>query len=176
VGASTKARSVYSAEFLTAVARVLADEGGYSSNPADSGGATKFGISAREHPGVDIAALTRDEAIAIYWREWWQRFGFAKLPAAIAAKTFNLAVNMGAQHAIACLQRGLRAAGTPVAEDGVVGVATARAAARAEAGALLAALRSEAAGYYRVTAALARGERSRGDQEFLRGWLNRAYE
>jgi len=101
----------YSPEFLTAVERVLAFEGGYSSNPDDPGGVTNFGISARSHPGLDIAALTRDAAIEIYWRQWWLRFGFARLPAAAAAKTFDLAVNIGAGCAIQCLQRALRACG-----------------------------------------------------------------
>jgi len=150
---------------------VLADEGGYSSNPADPGGATRFGISARSHPGLDIVTLTRDAAVKIYWLEWWQRFGFAELPAAPAAKTFDLAVNMGARHAIQCLQRALRACGRPVAEDGVIGAATAAEAARADPAALIAALRSELAAYYRLVAA------GQGDDQnkFIKGWLNRAY-
>jgi len=166
----------YTPEFLIAVARVLANEGGYSSNPADPGGATRFGISAREYPGVDIAALTRDDAIKIYWRDWWLKFGFARLPDAAAAKTFDLSVNMGPAHAIECLQRALRACGHRVVEDGVLGEGTALAAARADPGSLLSALRSEAAGYYRISAALARGQRANGDHEFLDGWLNRAYQ
>ncbi len=160
----------YSPEFLIAVERVLADEGGYSSDPADSGGATRFGISARAHPGLDIATLTRDAAVQIYWREWWLRFGFSQLPDAVAAKTFDLAVNIGAAHAIECLQRALRACGTPVTEDGAIGAATAAEAARADASALMSAMRSEAAGYYRLVAA-----RAPADREFLRGWLIRAY-
>jgi lysozyme family protein len=160
---------------LSAVERVLADEGGYSSNPADPGGETKFGISARSNPGVNIAALTRDGAIEIYWREWWLRFGFVQLPAAAAAKTFDLAVNVGSVHAIQCLQRALRACDLPVTEDGVLGPATILAVRRADPAALMSALRSEAAGYYRITAALARGNRKDGDREFLKGWLNRAY-
>ncbi len=161
----------YSPEFLIAVERVLANEGGYSSDPADAGGATKFGISASAHPGLDITTLTRDAAIQIYWREWWLRFGFSQLPAAVAAKTFDLAVNIGAAHAIECLQRALRACGTPVTEDGAIGAATAAGAARADASALMSAMRSEAAGYYRLVAA-----RAPADREFLKGWLLRAYE
>jgi lysozyme family protein len=98
------------------------------------------------------------------------------LPAALAAKTFDLAVNIGPANSIVCLQRAMRACGVAVAEDGVIGASTARYAARADAAALLAALRSEAAGYYRVSAALARGQRRDDDREFLKGWLNRAYE
>ena len=77
----------------------------------------------------------------IYWREWWLPFGFAQLPAAIAAKTFDLAVNIGAAHAIECLQRALRACGSPVTEDGVLGSATVLASGRAEPAALMSAIR-----------------------------------
>ena len=167
---TTSASDAYSAEFLIAVERVLADEGGDSTNPADDGGATRFGISARAHPAVEIATLTRDAAVKIYWEEWWLRFGFAQLPAAVAAKTFDLAVNMGAGNAIECLQRALRASGTCVTEDGAIGPATASAAARADPAALIAAMRSEFAAHYRLVAA-----KQNRDQEFLKGWLNRAY-
>ena len=167
---SISAPDAYSPEFLTAVQRVLADEGGDSSNPADPGGVTRFGISARSHPGLDIATLTRDAAVKIYWREWWLRFGFAQLPAAIAAKTFDLAVNIGAANAIECLQRALRACGLPVTEDGVLGPATAAAAAHADPAALMAALRSELAAHYRLVAA-----NQKCGANFLKGWLTRAY-
>ena len=165
----------YSPEFLTAVQRVLANEGGYSSNPDDPGGATNFGISARSHPGLAVAALTRDAAVEIYWREWWLRFGFAQLPAAAAAKTFDLAVNIGAGHAIECLQRALRACGLPVTEDGVIGAVTAAEAARADPAALMAALRSELAGHYRLVAAKANQGNRDNANKFLKGWLLRAY-
>lgn len=167
---STSARDAYNPEFLAAVERVLDNEGGYSSSLADPGGATKFGISARSYPGLDIATLTRDAAVKIYWSEWWLRFGFAQLPGAIAAKTFDLAVNMGAAHAIACLQRALRACGLPVTEDGALGPATTLASRRADPGALMAALRSELAAHYRMVAS----NQKRG-AAFLKGWLNRAY-
>jgi lysozyme family protein len=176
VESSAAAHDKYTPEFLIAVDRVLLNEGGYSSNPSDPGGATNFGISARQHPGLDIAALTRDAAIKIYWREWWLKFGFARLPTAAAAKTFDLAVNIGSAHAIVCLQRALRACGQRVSEDGSLGAETALAAARVNSASLICALRSEAASYYRVTAALARGPRANADREFLSGWLNRAYE
>ena len=167
---STSASDSYSAEFLIAVQRVLADEGGDSSNPADAGGATRFGISARVHPEVEIATLTRDAAVKIYWDEWWLRFGFAQLPAAVSVKTFDLAVNIGASNAIECLQRALRASGAPVIEDGAIGPATVLAAARADPAALMSAMRSEFAAHYRLVAA-----KQNRDQVFLKGWLNRAY-
>jgi len=171
-----KQLSNYPAAFERAVARVLVDEGGYADNPSDPGGATKFGISKREYPQLDIAALTRADAVAIYYRDWWQRYRYSDLPGPIGAKLFGLAVNIGPEHAVRCLQRALRACGRRLAEDGALGRATAIAAAGANQLALIAALRAEAAGYYRALAALERGRRADGDREFLEGWLTRAYE
>lgn len=166
----------YPPAFQRAIARLLLDEGGYVDNPADPGGETKFGISKRDYPNLDIAALTREQARAIYYRDWWQRYRYAELPGPIAVKLFDLAVNIGPEHAARCLQCAVRACGRRIADDGVLGRTTIAAARAANQLALLAALRSEAAGYYRVLAALERGRRADGDREFLNGWLNRAYE
>lgn len=164
----------YPSEFLHAVEGVLQDEGGHVWNPDDPGGETKFGISKREYPNLDIANLSRDQAIAIYWRDWWQRYGFDRLhDAAVAAKVFNLAVNIGPGPAIRCLQRALRAFDLILVEDGILGRNTTGAANfLSPAEALLIGLKCEAAGYYRQLAA----ERGAAGQEFLDGWLNRAYE
>ena len=171
-----KQLSNYPAAFERAVARVLVDEGGYADNPSDPGGATKFGISKREYPQLEIAALTRADAVAIYYRDWWQRYRYGELPGPIAAKVFDLAVNIGPAHAVRCLQRALRACGRPADGGRRARPRDGPAAAGANQLALAAALRAEAAGYYRALAALERGRRAGGDREFLDGWLNRAYE
>lgn len=167
----------YPESFARAVAQLLADEGGYSDNPADPGGATRYGISARSFPGVDLSRLTRNQAAALYYRDFWLRYRYGDLEQPVGEKVFNLAVNMGPYHAALCLQRALRACGRPVAEDGILGPVTMGAArAVGDPIALLTALRSEAAGYYRLLAALGP---ARGDPDavyFLSGWLNRAYQ
>ena len=60
----------------------------------DAGGATRWGISQRANPEVDIFSLSRDDAIAIYkikyWREAWDA-----LPAGFALCVFDCAVNQG---------------------------------------------------------------------------------
>ena len=162
----------YPPAFARAVAILFAAEGGYSCNPADSGGETNFGICQREYPQLDIKSLTRDDAIAIYFRDWLQRYSYSALPGPIGVKLFGLAVNIGPQQAARCLQRALRACGRKVVEDALVGEAT-RAAAGANQLALMAALRSEAAGYYRL---LAGSNQHNSNSQFLNGWLNRAYE
>lgn len=80
---------------------------------------------------------------------------------------------MGPGPAHWCLQRALHACGFRlVAIDGILGPQTINAAnAVKPQAALLAALRTEAAAYYRE---LARADPNR--ERFLTGWLNRAYE
>lgn len=52
--------------FQRAVTWILKAEGGESNDPADPGGLTKYGISQRAHPTVNISALTENDAIEIY--------------------------------------------------------------------------------------------------------------
>jgi lysozyme family protein len=166
----------YPRAFQSAVGKLLGNEGGYNDDPADPGGETNWGICKRNYPALAIKSLTRAQAIAIYYCDWWQRYHYSDLPAPIGAKVFDLAVNVGPEHAMNCLQRALRACGKRVEEDGANGPATRFAARAANQAALLAALRSEAAGYYRELAAIERGRPRDSSAEFLRGWLNRAYE
>jgi lysozyme family protein len=44
---------------------------GYVNHVRDPGGETKFGISKKAFPTVDLAALTRADALAIYWTHYW---------------------------------------------------------------------------------------------------------
>jgi len=166
--------SDYEPAFLSAVERLLADEGGYADRPRDPGGETRFGISRREYPQLDIKHLSRDQAIAIYWRDWWLKFRYGALPSPLSSKMLDLAVNIGPSQAARCLQRALRACDVKIAENGIAGPITRASASRANQSALLAALRSEAAGHYRLVAA-SRSATGTG-KDFLSGWLNRAYE
>ncbi|HHW13511.1 MAG TPA: hypothetical protein GXX28_01085 [Firmicutes bacterium] len=157
--------------FRRAMEKVLEHEGGYVNDPADPGGETKYGISKRSYPDLDIKNLTRGQAIAIYRRDWWDRLRLGEIEDPdLAAKVFDLAVNVGAGTGIMLLQRALTAAGHPVSVDGVVGPATLAAANSADPKAVLAALRSEAAGHYRLLIA-----KNPALVKFRDGWLNRAY-
>lgn len=156
--------------FEKAIDVVLAHEGGFVDHPNDAGGATNWGISSRWNPGVDVANLTREEAIEIYWSSRWDGRGYDQLPERIAVKIFDLAVNMGEKNGVSILQRALRAVGVLVAIDGAIGPETSGAARRACEIALLAAVRSEAAGEYRI-----RLVRDESQAPFAEGWIERAY-
>src|ERR1043166_4063062 len=55
---------------------------GYVNHVRDPGGETKFGISKKAFPTVDLAALTRADALAIYWTHYW-RPSYADHPARV---------------------------------------------------------------------------------------------
>lgn len=159
--------------FDAAGAVLLGHEGGLVDDPNDPGGLTNFGITLRDHPdlGADgIRALTPNAALAIYKRDFWDRYSYGEMAPAIGGKLLDMAANMGAASAHTCLQRALRACGTPVAEDGVLGPATRAAANVQPPDRLLAAFRSELAAHYRLIVAA-----KPSDAEFESGWLARAY-
>ena len=159
-------------KFVQAVGAVLKHEGGYVNDPDDPGGETKYGISKRSYPDLDIANLTEEQASEIYYRDWWRQYKYDLIEdATVAAKVLDLSVNMGPSAAHKCLQRALHACGRrDVAIDGIIGPQTLEATNAANPLMLLAALRAEAAAHYR---ALAQADPKR--RKFLTGWLNRAY-
>jgi lysozyme family protein len=81
-------------------------EGGYINDPEDPGGETKYGISKRSYPHLDIRSLTLDQAKEIYRKEWWDD-SYDKMPSAIATPVFIMAINTGAIEAHQTLQQAI---------------------------------------------------------------------
>ncbi len=105
--------------FETAINRILSHEGGYVDNPADPGGRTQWGISQRSYPNLDIKSLTRDQAIALYERDFWEPIKASSFPVGVGYQLLDFAVNSGATTALRCLQRAIG-----VADDGHIGPIT----------------------------------------------------
>lgn len=105
--------------FDQAFDRLMGNEGGLVDSPADPGGLTKWGISKRSYPSLDIRNLTREQAKLIYFSDFWTAAGMDKIPGALAFQVFDAAVNHGIQTAVRMMQR---AAG--VADDGHAGPVT----------------------------------------------------
>lgn len=105
--------------FDEAFQRLIGHEGGEVNDPNDPGGHTKFGISKRAYPDVNISSLTLESAKAIYRRDYWQRAQADQIDGAIAFQVFDAAVNHGIGTAIRFLQRAVG-----VADDGQVGPRT----------------------------------------------------
>jgi lysozyme family protein len=90
------------ADFDIAIVKTLAQEGGskITDDPSDHGGVTKYGISSRAYPNVDIRILTEQQARDIYRRDYWDRArGDEILSQMIAESLFDTAVNMGVKTA-----------------------------------------------------------------------------
>lgn len=111
----------YSDAFNRAVKFILEHEGGYVNDPDDPGGETKYGISKRSYPDIDIASLTEERAIAIYFEDYWIEANCHVLPEPVAMLIFDAAVNQGHRRAAKSLQRA-----ASVTRDGIVGLQTLR--------------------------------------------------
>jgi lysozyme family protein len=155
--------------FDAAMAVLLPNEGGYVNDPADPGGETNFGISKRSYPDEDIKGMTRDRACFLYRRDWWDKYGFGQLPAVLAVKVMDTAVNVGAIHAVAFLQSAIVECGHPIDIDGHLGPITLAYANALDATKVLAAYRKEVASYYEAIV-----KRHPREAKFLHGWLKRA--
>ena len=106
-------------QFRIFIERLLSHEGGYVNDPRDPGGETQWGISKRSYPSVNIKALTREGAIEIYRRDFWERSRADDLSPAVGFQLLDAAVNSGIAQATRWLQRAVG-----VADDGVIGPVT----------------------------------------------------
>ena len=98
---------------------ILRNEGGYVNDPDDPGGETKYGISHRAFPELDIKHLTIEEAKEIYYDHYWLPLleGLEDVNAAL--QIFDMGVNAGLKRAVRIAQKCSGAY-----EDGIMGVAT----------------------------------------------------
>ena len=149
----------------------------------DHAGVTKYGITMHimdidiNGDGIiderDIEIMTLEDAKEIYNRKVWVHNKYSKLhDSKIAAKVFDLTVNMGPSQSHLILQRAVRACGSILKEDGILGPKTRRTTNSVCPDILLAAIRSEAAGVYRLIVKA----RPRKYKKYLVGWLSRAYD
>jgi len=108
-------------EFLDTV---IKHEGGYVDNPLDPGGETKYGISKKQYPKLDIKNLDIESAKEIYRKDF--------LPSAetnygkneFAFKMADIGINASPQIATQIMQKSLNFFGMELDEDGKMGDAT----------------------------------------------------
>lgn len=108
-----------SSNFQDAFVIVVGEEGGYTDDPRDTGNwtggkrgegelrGTKFGISARQYPTLDIRNLSLEQAFSIYYSDYWMPIKGEDLPRAWAICAFDCAVNQGVDVAILLMQDAL---------------------------------------------------------------------
>jgi lysozyme family protein len=194
----------YSRRYVAAFRHLLGIEGGYVDDPADRGGATKYGISLRflkaegafdedgdgfkdfdldfdgDIDGQDIRKLSIGDAQYLYHRCFWKLLDCESFPQPIGEMLFDQGVNGGNHAARKLLQRAInlcqaQAGGTLIGVDGVIGTETRKA--------LSWVLSRDYIGMGGLVEAFREVVRDRyreiarrypSQKKFLRGWLNRA--
>jgi len=146
--------------FNRAVEVVLDIEGVLSDDKEDSGGLTKYGISQKAYPDLEISTLSKDEAIEIYRADYWGASRANLIPWPLSLYLFDAAVNQGRRPGTKLLQQALG-----VAPDGVIGPKTIAAANRAG---------PEQAALYLALRARRYAEHPKWDR-YGTGWLKRLF-
>lgn len=95
---------------------LLIEEGVYDNNPKDTGGETKYGVTAKVARDNGYVGSMKDMpkalALEIYKKKYWIAPGFDRIAAVaprVAAEMFDCGVNMGQGTAVKFLQRALNA-------------------------------------------------------------------
>ena len=109
--------------FSNCIEVILRNEGGYCNVPGDKGGETKFGIAKAFYPDLDIKNLTRNQAIQIYYKDYWTPMNLAEIQnKELVLQIFDFGVNAGIRRSIKAIQKIVKAD-----VDGFVGPQTIRA-------------------------------------------------
>lgn len=173
--------------FQKALKHTLGIEGGYSNDPADSGGRTRFGITETKARAWgylgDMRELPLELAEQIYKKDYWDIIHLddvAAISEQVALEMFDTAVNCGVSIPVKFLQRALNLfnrGGTDYPDlsiDGLVGMNTLHALAayvrrRGDLGeqVLVEALNSQQGAFYTELA-----ERRPKDEAFAFGWFS----
>jgi hypothetical protein len=92
--------------FRKALEFTLKWEGGYVNDPSDPGGETKWGISKRAYPNLDIYNLTPEMAATIYYRDYFVPSGAVDVGLPDCIVVFDTAVNVGVGRCKSLMQEG----------------------------------------------------------------------
>ncbi len=128
----------------------------------DSGGLTKYGVSQKSYPDVDIRNLTYEDAVDIFKEDYWYPARADQLPSPLNLYVVDMAYNAGPRTSIKLLQRALGS----VSVDGRWGPRTQAAVARYDVDALCVLFNTERVRSYMGM---------RNYDKYGRGWLNRVF-
>jgi lysozyme family protein len=149
---------------------VIGNEGGYVNDRYDAGGETKWGISKKQYPNLDLKNLTQEQAKEIYKKDYWSPIYDQLNNPNLAIRVFDMAVNSGVRNAHFILQKAVNACGGSLTLDGDLGKKTLHAANQLHSGFLLERFRVERYNFYKRCV-----DTSPVRIKFLKGWMGRAY-
>ena len=89
--------------FEKSIALLFRLEGLESDDKNDLGGFTRYGISQKYHPDVNVPKLTKEQAKQIYFGEYWVAMGCDNLEYPMDMVMFIQGVNLGTYRAISFL-------------------------------------------------------------------------
>lgn len=164
---------------LKEIERTIGHEGVYSDDPRDIGNwtgvragvgilkGTKYGISAKAFPELDIKSLTKDAAVDLHMGRYWKPMKIDLLHSTrVRFKVYDIGFNCGPGTAIRLLQEAVGAK-----EDGLMGEETANLAnAMNEADLLIALMRLQIKRYVDIV------KKNSSQLVFLSGWIKRAFD
>jgi lysozyme family protein len=162
-------------DFTDAWVKTMTWEGGSTLHEVegDPGGATRWGISQRAHPDVDVPTLSMREAMDIARTLYWGPVHAEQLDPDLRWHVFDTAFNAGVKQAGILLQRSInlcrQAKGqtTFLKEDGIVGPATLTAVSLHDGAKLARVFRAYRVEHYLTLAEIR-------SPQFIHGWLRRA--
>lgn len=166
---------------VLAVQYVLSNEGGFSDNPSDPGGATKFGISLRFLQSIspssktlsDIEDLTLIDAQTIYETNFWDPIYNLIESQQIANYIFDMTVNMGSSISHKIVQQAICSVTCNrqlMPDDGIFGSRT-LSDVNQHSQYIIYPIRAIRADHYKLLVA-----NNPNLGVFLTGWLNRTYQ
>lgn len=132
---------------------------------SDPGGLTKWGISKRANPDLDIANLTREDAMRVYTERYWKPTQCYEFNSpAVQLAVMDCAINQGVASAILLLQSAVG-----VKQDGKIGPLTIKAANAFSGKAFL-------RRFMRLRIARYLNLNNQVEEDNERGWMNRLVE
>lgn len=180
--------------FNSAILTVLRNEGGFSNDKADKGGATNHGISTRFLKQIDkdidgdghvtskdAKSITKETAIELYKKYFWDHYNLEKIrDINVATKAFDLFVNMRGKSAGKILQKACNSfcedgsLNKKLIVDGIAGSKTmlainSIAMFTVNKSLLLKAIKHEQSAFYHAIV-----KSNKTQAKFLKGWLARA--
>jgi len=155
------------ADFDIAFKKVIIFEGGYIDDKDDKGGETKFGISKRSFPNIDIRELTLNNAKQIYKENYWNKIkGDLIDDQDIANNIFDCSVNCGSSTSIRLLQKVIN-----VKIDGILGSITLGSLNKKDPVCVINMFKNERVKYYIDVC-----KKRKQDKKFFFGWIKRTLE
>ena len=102
--------------------KVIHNEGGYNNDHEDLGGETKYGISKRWYPHLNIPTLSLEDAFQIYYDDYYVPAKVNNLPYALRYPFFDCVINTGQNRAVKILQQAINySIVMPIKVDGKIG-------------------------------------------------------